>query len=274
MSCAASEAASIPQLAPNERRETTLDAFHRERFWLVQPAGRGHRAGMDAMVLAAAVPTGFYGRLADLGAGAGAAGFAVASRCDGANVTLVERDEAMLACAGASIGLEQNRHLRDRMSLLACDVTLSGAARVAAGLDNRSFDFVVMNPPFNDRSDRASPDPLKRDAHVMDEGLLDAWIRTASAISKPGGGFALIARPASLGAILSACEGRFGGLRLKPILPRPDADAIRIVVRAAKGSRAAMSVTAPLTLHRTGENRYSAEADAILNGRASLFGDL
>ena len=30
----------------------TVDAFHRGRFWLVQPAKSGHRAGMDAMMLA------------------------------------------------------------------------------------------------------------------------------------------------------------------------------------------------------------------------------
>ncbi|TIW14778.1 MAG: methyltransferase, partial [Mesorhizobium sp.] len=51
----------------------TVDAFHRGRFWLVQPSQGGHRAGMDAMMLAAAVPSGFSGRLADFGAGAGAA---------------------------------------------------------------------------------------------------------------------------------------------------------------------------------------------------------
>ncbi|MFC6490557.1 methyltransferase, partial [Nitratireductor sp. GCM10026969] len=48
----------------------TIDAFHRGRFHLVQPAGKGHRAGLDAMLLAGAVPGNFSGRLADLGAGA------------------------------------------------------------------------------------------------------------------------------------------------------------------------------------------------------------
>ncbi|EJZ16614.1 methyltransferase small, partial [Rhizobium sp. Pop5] len=33
----------------------TIDAFHRGAFHLVQPKGRGHRAGMDAMLLAALV---------------------------------------------------------------------------------------------------------------------------------------------------------------------------------------------------------------------------
>ena len=49
----------------------TLDAFHRGRFWLVQPRQTGHRAGADALILAAAVPSAFSGRLADFGAGAG-----------------------------------------------------------------------------------------------------------------------------------------------------------------------------------------------------------
>ena len=67
----------------------TIDAFHRGRFFVVQPACSGHRAGMDAMMLAAAVPAGFAGRLADLGAGAGAAGLAVLSRCSRAQAVLV-----------------------------------------------------------------------------------------------------------------------------------------------------------------------------------------
>ena len=28
----------------------TIDAFHRGRFHVIQPKGRGHRAGMDAML--------------------------------------------------------------------------------------------------------------------------------------------------------------------------------------------------------------------------------
>jgi hypothetical protein len=51
-------------------------------------AGKGHRSGMDAMMLAAAVPGSFAGRLADLGAGAGAAGLAVASRCRRASTSV------------------------------------------------------------------------------------------------------------------------------------------------------------------------------------------
>ncbi|TGV74768.1 methyltransferase, partial [Mesorhizobium sp. M00.F.Ca.ET.158.01.1.1] len=82
----------------------TVDAFHRGRFWLVQPKHGGHRAGMDAMMLAASVPSSFGGRLADFGAGAGAAGLAVLSRCPGAQAVLVERAPEMAAAKAAISG--------------------------------------------------------------------------------------------------------------------------------------------------------------------------
>lgn len=251
----------------------TKDAFHRGKFWLIQPAARGHRAGMDAMMLAAAVPSGFSGRLADLGAGAGAAGLAVASRCPASHVILVERAPEMAACAELTLALEENRQLRDRASVLTADVALSGKARRAAGLEDASFDFAIMNPPFNALHDRSTPDELKRQAHVMEDELFERWIRTAAAIVKARGGLALIARPSLLPAILAALKGRFGSAAIKPIHPHPDAPAIRIVLRATRGSRGALSLAPPLVLHERESDRFTAHADAINNGRASLFGD-
>ncbi len=251
---------------------TTLDAFHRGNFWLAQPAKGGHRAGMDAMMLAAAVPGGFAGRLADFGAGAGAAGLAVASRCAKARVMLVERSPEMAAFARQTLAHPANSHLAGRVELLEADVTLTGKARVAAGLGDGTFDFAIMNPPFNVETDRATPDALKRSAHVMDDGLFENWLRSAAAVVRPRGALAIIARPASLAPLLAALGGRFGGAEILPVHPRADQKAIRIIVRAVRGSRAGLTLSPPLALHETGD-RFSDRADAINNGRASLFGD-
>lgn len=251
----------------------TIDAFHRGKFRLVQPAGKGHRAGMDAMVLAAAVPSGFAGSLADLGAGAGAAGLAVAARCSGADVTLIEASPEMAEYARRSLALDENKPLNSRASLLTVDVTLSGAARTAAGLADSIFDFAIMNPPFNAMQDRTSPDDLKKFAHVMDDGMFEAWIRTAAAIVKPRGRLALIARPASLEPILAALSRRFGGAEIMPIHPRPGEPAIRVLLRATKGARGGLSLMAPLVLHESSGSRLASRAEAIANGETSLFGD-
>lgn len=253
--------------------ETSIDAFHRGRFFLAQPTGGGHRAGMDAMMLAAAVPATFDGLVADLGSGAGGAGLAVLSRCPRARALLVEREPAMADHARRTLGLEANAALAARAAVLEADVSLAGLARAQTGLTDRSVDFAIMNPPFNDARDRQTPDRLRNAAHVMEAGLLERWIRTAAAIVKPSGSFALIARPQSLADILSLAQGRFGGIEIRPIHPRPNAVAIRVVVRGRRGSRKAMTLAAPLFLHEADGNRFSAEADAIANGLASLFRD-
>lgn len=251
----------------------TIDAFHRGNFWLVQPDGKGHRAGMDAMTLAAAVPNGFSGRLADFGAGAGAAGLAVASRCPRSQVVLVERSPEMGAYAERTLAYSGNSHLAGRASVLVADVALTGKERVAAGLGDSSFDYAIMNPPFNARHDRATPDLLKQQAHIMDDGMFELWIRSAAAVVRPRGGLAIIARPQSLQTILAALGGRFGNAEIVPVHARPDAAAIRIVIRAVRASRAGLTLRPPLVLHDDASDLFSPRADAINNGRASLFND-
>src|SRR5882757_8342472 len=75
-------------------REFTEDAFLGGRLRLRQPKS-GHRAGHDAMLLAAATPARSGDRVVDFGAGVGAAGLAVAKRVAGIALVLVEFDEAL-----------------------------------------------------------------------------------------------------------------------------------------------------------------------------------
>lgn len=226
---------------------------------------------MDAMMLAAAVPDGFSGRLADLGAGAGAAALAVLARCPLARAVLVERSGEMSGFARASLDLAENAALSKRAAIVEIDVGARGKARRAAGLGDNSFDFAIMNPPFNQKHDRCTPDTLKAEAHVMETDLFERWMRTAAGLVRPRGGFAVIARPQSLSAILAAGTGRFGALRIKPVLSRSDRPAIRVVIAGIRGSRAALELEPPLVLHKADSNGFTAHADAINNGRAGLF---
>ncbi len=253
--------------------EETVDAFHGGRFWLAQPRKGGHRAGMDALVLAAAAPAGFRGVVADFGAGAGAVGLAVLARCPDARALLVERSDEMAGYARRSLALEGNTAIAARAVLIAADVTLAGAQRTAAGLADRSADFVLMNPPFNDPRDRATPNPMREAAHVGAGSVFDDWLRSAAAVVRKGGGVALIARPASLNEILTALERRFGGARIMPIHADAAQPAIRIVVRATRGSRERLALDPPLVLHQGSGQGFTERATAINAGLASLFGD-
>ena len=245
----------------------TIDAFHFGAFHVVQPKGMGHRSGMDAMLLASLVNSDRAIKVADLGAGAGAAGLAVASRLANAHVVLVERVPEMADYARKTLALSQNTHIAPRATVLEADVTLTGKARLAAGLQDDHFDHVIMNPPFNEPKDRATPDPLKAQAHLLTDDLFESWIRTACAIAKPGGQLSLIARPHSISEIIAACGKRFGGLEVTSLHPRPGENAVRILVTGIKGSKARLHLRAPLIMHGAEGHKFSSEVDEYNNGR-------
>jgi tRNA1(Val) A37 N6-methylase TrmN6 len=249
----------------------TVDGFHNGRFMLVQPKGIGHRSGIDAMLLASCVPSDFSGRLADLGAGAGAAGLAVASRCSACTVALVELDRLMLSCAQETIIHPSNQWLATRICVIESDMALTGKLRSASGLLDNHFDFVIMNPPFNLARDRVTPDPVKAKAHVMTDGMFEAWLRTAAAIVRPGGGVAIIARPQSVADIIAAMKGRFGALRIVPVQPRAREAAIRIIVTGTRASRAPLSFEPAIVLHGETGRDFLEQAGRLINGAAGLF---
>src|SRR6202162_2088989 len=88
--------------------ELTEDAFLGGKLRLRQPKS-GHRAGHDAMLLAAATPARPGDRVVDFGAGVGAAGLAVAKRVAGIEIILVEIDSRLADLArenSASNGLQ------------------------------------------------------------------------------------------------------------------------------------------------------------------------
>lgn len=240
--------------------ETTDDAVLGGRLRLLQPK-RGHRVGHDAILLAAATGGRAGEHALDFGAGIGGAGLALAARLPGLSVTLVEIDRSL--CDLAKENARRNA-LGDRVHVVAADVS-DRAALAAAGLREASADRVLMNPPFNDpASQQSSPDPHRRRAHVADEDLLSRWLESASLVLKPHGTLTLIWRAAALDEVIAALTPAFGDIAVLPVLPRPGADPIRVLVRAMKdGARRRLPDVPALVLNdETG--KPSAAAEAVL----------
>jgi len=250
---------------------TTRDAFLGGKFEVMQPSRQGHRSGLDAILLAAALPSQASGRLTDLGAGAGVAGLAAIALRPELHVLLVENNRQMANLAIQSTKLAANSALAQRIEVLEADVTLSGEAREKAGLKSNKFDFVIMNPPYNDnQSNQTSDNRLRADAHMMGEGGLDAWMRTATTILKPRGMLVMIYRSQAIGQIIAATQGRFGGLSVLPIYSRDNEDAKRLLVRAIKGSKAPVTFAPPLVVHNE-DGSFTHKADAVLRGESLLY---
>jgi len=245
--------------------ETSDDAVLGGRLVLRQPK-KGHRVGHDAILLAAATG-GIAGEHAvEFGAGVGAAGLALAQRVSGLHVTLVEIDPAI--CGLAAHNIERNGQA-GRVRALAADVEDAAAlasAGVAAGTANR----VLMNPPFNDPArHNISPDARRRLAHVAAPGLLPRWIDAAAGLLKPGGVLTLIWRADGLDDVRDALRPGFGEVTVLPVLPRPDAVPIRVLMHAVKGAAWTVQTMVALELNDSA-GRPSEAAERVLRGGAVL----
>jgi tRNA1(Val) A37 N6-methylase TrmN6 len=242
----------------------TEDAFLGGQLRLRQPKS-GHRAGHDAMLLAAATPARAGDRVVDFGAGVGAAGLAVARRVPGIGLVLVEIDAGLAELARGNAAA--NGLLAD---VVVLDVNSDASTFAAAGLLPDSADVVLMNPPFNDQArHRASPDKAREIAHVATPATLAGWIHASRRILKSGGVLSLIWRADGLAEVLAALDRGFGSLAILPIHGDPAAPAIRVLIRAIKGGRAPAELHPALML-----NDESAlpnkEVQAILAGEGTL----
>ena len=137
----------------------------------------GHRAGHDAVLLAAATPARPGDRVADFGAGVGAAGLSVASRVAGIKLLLIE-----IAPQLAELARDNASANGIAAVTIVLDVAGGADAFAAAGLAPDSVDVVLMNPPFNDPArHRASPQQARELAHVATATTLEDWIGRGAA---------------------------------------------------------------------------------------------
>jgi tRNA1(Val) A37 N6-methylase TrmN6 len=222
----------------------TEDAFLGGRLRLRQLKS-GHRAGHDAMLLAAATPARPGDRVVDLGAGVGAAGLAVATRVAGIELVLVEIDADLAALARGNAAA--NAVAAD---VVVLDVASAADGFAAAGLAPDSVDVVLMNPPFNDPArHRASPDQARQIAHLAKAATLESWIHTSRRILKSGGSLCLIWRADAIAEVLSALDRGFGSLAILPVHGDASTPANRILIRAIKGGKAPTQIHAALLLN-------------------------
>jgi len=222
--------------------------------------------------LLAAATSGRGGEHAiELGSGVGAAGLALASRVPALKVTLVEVHRMLADLATENARLNR---LDDRVRVLALDVEKLPDLE-AAGVQAGSVERVLMNPPFHDaRRENVSPDPRRRLAHVGAPRLLRRWIATAAWLLKPHGVLTLIWRADGLDDVVAALQPVFGEIAVLPVLPRADAPAIRVLVRAVKAGRATQVNCPPLSLNDE-HGRPTAAAEAVLRvGKALTLAEM
>jgi tRNA1(Val) A37 N6-methylase TrmN6 len=248
-----------------ERDTVTDDAILNGRLRLLQPR-RGHRFGHDAVLLAAATPARPGQHVAEFGAGVGAAALALLARVPQIDITLVEIDPALTALAARNIA---RNGFSGSARAVTLDVTAGDDAFARAGLTAGAFDHVLMNPPFNDASLQASPDPARRSAHVAHDTTPTLWLRAAAHLLRPGGSVTLIWRADARDQVLDEVAARFGAIAVMPVRPMPDRAPIRILVHALKGAAQSLRTLPDIILAEC-DRRPSETAEAVLRDGGAL----
>ncbi|TNF59721.1 MAG: methyltransferase domain-containing protein [Rhodobacteraceae bacterium] len=242
----------------------TRDGFLGGRLHLWQPA-RGYRAGVDPVLLAAAVPARSGQSVLDLGCGVGAAALCLAARVPDLRLTGVERqaDYADLARRNAeAAGARMEVHVAD-------------LADLPRALRAQSFDHVIANPPYFDAAARKPAPDAGREAARAGETPLSVWLDCASRRLAPSGYLHVIQRAQRLPDLLCGLPPSLGSLEVLPLAARDGRAPDLVILRARKGGRGAFRLHAALILHEGARHLRDAEsyrpwAGSVLRDGAAL----
>jgi tRNA1(Val) A37 N6-methylase TrmN6 len=229
--------------------ETFLDGLVR----VTQPQA-GFRSGLDAVMLAAAVPATAGQTALELGAGAGTVSLCLMARVQGLTLTGVEIDESLVALASQNAAAN------------GMDVTFTAADIFALpSALKRDFDHVLANPPFHGEG-QISPDSARATA-LMDGGTLKDWLKLGLQRTVSNGFFTVILRADRLNEALAVLPEK--GVCAFPLWPRTGEAPKRVIVQVRKGSAALFALLPGLVLHQP-DGSWTPEADAVLRRGTAL----
>ena len=244
--------------------ELTLDKFLGGAISVLQPRN-GFRAGIDSVLIAAAVPAEEGDTVLDLGCGAGTAILCLCSRIPGLDPVGLEIQPDYAELARRNSGRNG----------VALEILEGSVSNPPSGLKSRSFDHVLANPPYFRAGDGAAARDTGRKIAQCGTTPLEVWVDCALRRLKPGGWLTMILIAERFPALAAALAERAGSVVAKPVYPRSASDAGRFLVRARKGSKGGFRLLAPLVLHQEGTHiegraRYTNEAVSILRESAGV----
>ncbi|MEQ9261110.1 MAG: methyltransferase [Roseovarius sp.] len=242
----------------------STDAFLGGRLSILQPRG-GYRAGVDPVLLAAAIPAQSGQTVLDMGCGAGVAALCLGARVGGLDLWGLELQSAYAALA------RQNAAANG----IAFEVVEGDLARMPAELRALQFDHVIANPPYFSREASVAARDAGRETAMGGPTPLADWVRQAAKRCRPGGHVTFIQRAERMPELLAAMTEGLGSLEALPLIPRRGRPARLVLLRGKKGGRAAFRLHDGWLLHegarheRDGES-YTEATTAVLRDGAAL----
>jgi tRNA1(Val) A37 N6-methylase TrmN6 len=245
--------------------DLTRDGFLDGRLSVCQPRN-GYRAGVDPVLLAAAVTAVAGQSILELGCGVGVASLCLARRVPGLVMTGVEiqPDYAELARSNAT---------DNGVALTVCDADV---ASLPPELRAQNYDHVIANPPYFEAAKRSSAIDAGRELALAGSTPLAEWFDCAARRLAPRGYLTMIQNADRLRDMLVSMDHRLGSIIVQPIAPRRNRAAHLVIVQARKNGRAALILNAPIVLHEgdahtVDGDSYTPMIREVLRNGAPLF---
>lgn len=227
------------------------------RVLLHQPE-RGLRAGLDAVMLAAAVPARPGETVLEAGAGSGAAILCLMARVPRLAGIAIERDPVLAALARRNAAANGAA-----LTVIEGDIA-DPALRAALPRCHHAF----ANPPYWAAGTRP-PEALRAGATHADSVPLAAWAAFCAAPLGHRGSVTLILPAARLSDGMAALRAAgCGALTLLPLWPRGGVAAKRLILAGRRGARGPDRVLPGLVLHEGAG--WSAAAETVLRDAGAL----
>ncbi|MEE2933298.1 MAG: DUF2007 domain-containing protein [Pseudomonadota bacterium] len=258
------QARELIEMAERERASEPIpDYILGGRLLLCQPK-EGFRAGIEPIILAAAVPSSASGQVLELGCGVGTATLCYASRVADSSVTAVEKQSELARLASDNVA---KNHFTGRIRIINEDIIL-----LHKTLTPCSFYHVMANPPFVEE-ERADPKmhPMRWGSHVEGSAKLADWVSVARKLLKPKGTFNVIYDAGRIDDLIALLKVGFGGITIFPLWPsvqEKGQDAKRVLVQARKGVKSPARIARGLVLHDINGSFTVAAANILERGSA------
>ncbi|MCW8307431.1 SAM-dependent methyltransferase [Acidiphilium sp. PA] len=218
---------------------------------------RGHRSGLEPVLLAAMIPARAGQRVIEAGTGAGAGLLCLGYRVSGLEGIGIERDPGLAALAA------------DNFRINAMTALHAVAADVIRLPISQPFDHAFANPPWRSLLDTPSPDAGRRTAHRAGGGLLADWAAALGTVVRFHGTLTFILPAGSIDQCLVAMtRAGFGACRIVPFWPRRGRAAKLVIIQSKKQARGPVTLQPGLILHD--DNGFTPGAEAILRDGAGL----
>ena len=228
----------------------TYDAFLGGRLHLHQT---GYKATNDAVFVAAAVPACAGQSVLDVGCGTGAVGLCLAARVPGIQLTGLDKDLQMLACAKEN---SEINHIPAQW--------VAGDVQKSQTLKGLQFDHVVSNPPYF-----AHQPPRQQYAQAAHTDVpLAVWLDFCVKHIRPKGTLTLIHRTESVAEILACLQGRVGRLTVFPLWAKDGQPSKRSLIQGVLGSKQPFVLSPGLVLHNS--KGFTEAAEQIMRAGAFL----